>query len=115
MIPALIQGALSLGMGWLTNKKEKQQATHVKDIELIKSRTSWEETQAANAATSWKDEWFTLLLSIPLVGAFVPDMVPYIREGFFVLDSMPEYYKGFLAVAMGASFGVKAITKWGKK
>ena len=114
MIPLIVTGVVELAKGWLVNKKEKQQAAHAKDIEIIKSTTNWEETQAANSATSWKDEWFTIILSVPLIGAFVPDMVPYIREGFIVLDSMPDYYKAFLASAVAASFGIKALTKWGK-
>ena len=47
------------------------------------------------------------------VGAFVPTMVPYIHEGFRVLNDMPDFYKGFLGAAIAASFGIKALTKWG--
>jgi len=42
-------------------------------------------------------------------------MVPYIHEGFMVLESMPDFYKGFLGAAVAASFGVKALSKWGQK
>ena len=115
MIPQIITGIIGLATGWLDNKQAKQQAVHDKDIETIRSTTNWETQQAANSATSWKDEWFTIILSVPLLGAFIPDMVPYVREGFVVLDSMPEYYKAFLAAAVAASFGIKALTKWGSK
>ena len=115
MLPQIISGVVGLASGWLDNKKAKQQATHEKDIELIKSTTDWEMQQAKNSQSSWKDEWFTLVLSIPLLGAFVPDMVPYIHEGFRVLNDMPDFYKGFLGAAVAASFGVKALSKWGSK
>jgi hypothetical protein len=42
-------------------------------------------------------------------------MVPYIHEGFRVLNDMPDFYKGFLGAAIAASFGIKALTKWGSK
>jgi hypothetical protein len=115
MLSQIISGVVGLASTWLDNKKAKQQATHEKDIELIKSTTDWEMQQAQNSQSSWKDEWFTFVLSIPLLGAFVPDMVPYIHEGFRVLNDMPDFYKGFLGAAVAASFGVKALSKWGSK
>ena len=115
MLPQIISGVVGIASTWLDNKKAKQQATHEKDIELIKSTTDWEMQQAQNSQSSWKDEWFTLVLSIPLLGAFVPSMVPYIHEGFRVLNDMPDFYKGFLGAAVAASFGVKALSKWGSK
>jgi len=115
MLPQIISGVVGLASGWLDNKKAKQQAIHEKDIEIIKSVTSWEEIQAANSQTSFKDEWFTLVLSVPLIGAFIPVMVPYVLEGFIVLESMPDYYKAMLGAAVAASFGLKTLTKWGGK
>jgi hypothetical protein len=111
----VISSVFGLGQSWLKNKAEKQQATHEKDLSVIKSTTDWEGQQAANASNSWKDEWFTIVLSVPLIGAFIPDMVPFISEGFIVLSTMPDYYKGFLGAAMAASFGIKGLAKWGGK
>ena len=115
MLPQIIAGVVGLTSNWLDNKKSKQQATHEKDLEVIKNTTDWEVQQAKNSQNSWKDEWFTVVLSVPLVGAFVPTMVPYIHEGFRVLNDMPDFYKGFLGTAIAASFGIKALTKWGSK
>lgn len=115
MVPQLISGVVGLASNWLNNKQLKQQATHDKEIEIIKSTTDWEAQQATNSQSSWKDEWFTIILSIPLLGAFVPDMVPYIHEGFRVLNDMPDFYKGFLGAAVASSFGIKALSKWGQK
>jgi hypothetical protein len=42
-------------------------------------------------------------------------MVPYVEQGFIVLETMPDYYKGFLGAAIAASFGMKAVSKWGSK
>ena len=105
--------------GWLPSsfKKyiiSKEQAVHKRKLTQIKNEASWDETQAKNANTSLKDEWFVFLLSIPMIGAFVPDMVPYVKEGFVVLNEMPEFYKAFLGAAIAASFGIKSLANWKK-
>jgi hypothetical protein len=98
----------------LKNKAEEKQAVHKRKLTQIKNEASWDETQAKNANTSLKDEWFVFLLSIPMIGAFVPDMVPYVKEGFVVLNEMPEFYKAFLGAAIAASFGIKSLANWKK-
>jgi hypothetical protein len=111
----LISSVFGIGQSWLQNKAEKQKAVHEKDITVIKNSATWEEKQADNSNASWKDEWFTIVLSVPLIGAFIPELVPFIAEGFMVLETMPDYYKGFLGAAMAASFGIKGLAKWGNK
>jgi len=41
--------------------------------------------------------------------------VPVVQEGFRVLEGMPEFYKAFLGAAVAASFGIRALSKWGGK
>jgi len=45
---------------------------------------------------------------------FIPSLVPYVKEGFIVLESMPDFYKGFLGAAIAASFGIKTLSNWKK-
>ena len=63
---------------------------------------------ATNSATSWKDEWLTLLFSIPMIMAFFPSMVPYVISGFQALEQMPQWYQYTLSVIVAASFGVRS-------
>jgi hypothetical protein len=111
MAPLIVTGILSLVTKWVGNKQKKQQAIHEQTIKTIESTDSWE----ASKGSSWTQEWFSLLLSIPMFGAFIPDMVPYIVEGFTVLETMPDYYKAYLGAAMATAFGIKALSKWGGK
>jgi len=71
----------------------------------------WEMIQAESGRFSWKDEFWTIVLSMPLVGAFFPQLVPYIEEGFRVIQGMPEFYQWWVGVAILTSFGVRAIKK----
>lgn len=114
MIPQIISGIVGLAGGWMKNKQEKQVLKHQKELEVISSTSNWEELQAQNSGHSWKDEWFTVILSVPLIGAFIPEMVPHIGAGFEVLVAMPDFYKAFLGSAIAASFGIRALSKWGQ-
>lgn len=108
----ILTGILSLGSEWFKRRGEKTKAKHDVQMARLDAEKDWDLTQAGNSGSSWKDEWFVIVLSIPMVGAFIPSMVPHMQEGFVVLGSMPDYYKGFLGAAIGASFGIKALSKW---
>lgn len=82
------------------------------------SEAEWDRIMANASANSWKDEWLTILFSIPLILAFCGDWGRQIvAEGFIALEAMPSYYQYTLGVIVSASFGVRAATKFfgGKK
>jgi hypothetical protein len=97
-------------------QKEIDDAVHARTVDQIKTAESYEE--AWNLAqinnSGWKDEWFTIILSVPLVTAFIPKMVPYLISGFQALDQMPLWYRGFLATAVAAAFGFQKVTQMWK-
>ena len=103
-----------LAAQWIEGKTEEAKAKQEVRIKAMQNEENWEKIMAEGSQSSWKDEWFVLVLSIPMILAFVPSAVPYIQEGFRVLDTMPEYYKGFLAAAIAASFGLKSLANWKK-
>ena len=100
---------------FIKNRAAEKQAVHDSKMRRIQADADWETTQAEASKNSWKDEWFALVLSLPLIGAFIPSMVPYVQEGFNVLSTMPDYYKAFLGGAIAASFGIKSMSSWSKK
>jgi len=76
----------------------------------------WDLEMARGSSNSWKDEWLTVLFSIPLVMAFVPGMEEIVANGFQQLEQMPEWYQYSLGVIVAASFGVRSATRFfGKK
>lgn len=93
------------------NKKAIQERTIEKIINAQDKEAAWEIIHAQQTKIKWTDDWFSILLSIPLVGAFIPPLVPHIQAGFDVLESMPDYYQYWLAVAILSSFGIRAIKK----
>lgn len=71
----------------------------------------WERLWAQQAAESWKDEWWTIVVSIPLIMVFVPSLQHYVFDGFTALQQLPEWYQQLVMIAFGASFGVRIVPK----
>ena len=98
----------------LKNRAEEKNAVHKAKMQVIQNTASWEQLMATASATSWKDEWFTILFSVPCILALFPSMVPVVMQGFAALDGMPDWYKGFLGAAVAASFGIRGLANWKK-
>ena len=128
MIQALIGPIAELAGGWLKGKASAQAAAaNLKLVEaeakatIMKSAATseaeWERVMAEGSRDSWKDEWLTLLFSVPLILAFFGDWGRVIVEqGFLALEVMPSWYQYTLGVIVSASFGVRSAAKFfGKK
>lgn len=109
-LPAIpiISGLFKLAESWLDGYRKKTEAKDERKAELLRQQGTWDEIQAQNSATSWKDEWLTILFSIPLILAFVPPAVPVVYDGFAALEKMPDWYVTTLGVIVAASFGVRS-------
>lgn len=115
MIGGILRDVVGIFADGLRHKREIREAEVQSKIEFMRrqqlAEIDWDIAAQQNAGNSWSDEWFVLLLSFPLIGAFVPSIQPYVQEGFRQLDLMPDYYKAFLATAVGASFGYRALAQ----
>lgn len=93
---------------------ELEKLRHSKQIELIQTGqqldNAWELEQIKNSG--WKDEFVLLLLSIPLVMSFIPEMQPYVVEGFAALSTTPEWYQWLILAVFTAVYGIRV---WRRK
>ena len=123
MLSMLIGPVADLAGTWLNGKveeKKAQSATKVakaqaEAVVMQKKATGeidWDLEMAKGSQSSWKDEWLTILFSLPLILAFVPGMEELVRNGFQQLEQMPEWYQYSLGVIVAASFGTRAATKF---
>lgn len=71
---------------------------------------AWENTAQLNSG--WKDEFWTIVFSIPYICCFVPFTTDFVREGFNAMSSIPEWYMGLSSVVIGSAFGVRGIAKF---
>ena len=106
-----ITAIAELGKAWVKGKAKVSEAKAEAEATALKtaaqSTADWERIMAEASKSSWKDEWLTILFSIPLLGAFIPSVTPYIHSGFEALEKMPEWYQYFISIIVAASFGVK--------
>jgi hypothetical protein len=104
--------------GWQERKRiqaesevKLQQAKTDAMIEYMKTQQAadiaWENLSIGNSG--WKDEFWTLVLSIPGILCFIPGMADFVRDGFAALATCPEWYQWALLVAIASSFGYKKI------
>jgi len=123
MLNLLIGPVAELAGTWLNGKVEKTKAETSAKVAKAKAEATimekkatgeidWDLEMAKGSANSWKDEWLTILFSIPLILAFIPGMEEVVKNGFAQLEAMPEWYQYSLGVIVAASFGVRSATKF---
>ena len=127
MWTALIGPVSGLIGTWLEGKVEKEKAKTEADVAKKKAEATvyerkasaeidWDLEAIKGSTTSWKDEWLTILFSVPLILAFIPGMEGIVENGFKQLETMPTWYQYSLGIIVAASFGVRSATKFfGKK
>lgn len=114
IVPNVVQSYAARKQAKLESELRVNEAVTAAKIEAVKqgdlSAAQWENLQVQNAG--WKDEWFVVVLSIPLVMSFVPGMEGYVMQGFNVLSGTPEWYQWMVAIAVSASFGYRKLADW---
>ena len=109
--------------GWQARKTVKLEgdlavAKAVTDARIEKVKTgqaadiAWEKTSLDQSG--WKDEYWTIILSIPMVMCFIPGLVIYVERGFAVLQETPEWYRYVIGIAIGSAFGVRSVANFMK-
>ena len=117
MLAQLIGPVSNLVGGYFKNKAEEKQAKHEAKMSVIQNDADWESKMADASASSWKDEFWTIVLAIPvfMVGyAIVVDdlsVIDRVEQGFAALSNLPEWYQYLLFIAISSSFGIKGVSK----
>lgn len=78
-------------------------------VAKAEANIEWEKLMADGSRFSWKDEFWTILLAIPLVGVFIPPFVPWLERGFNILAEVPEWYAISVGLAISAAFGKNIV------
>ena len=121
----LLKGLFGSLGSWLKAKAERKMAIEqrktaleVKKLEIVEKKETadieWDQLMAEGSKESWKDEYWTIVLSIPAILVFFPGMTAYIKDGFTALNEVPEWYRIALGTAIAAAFGRNEIIKWFK-
>ncbi len=114
---AIVGPVANLAGTWMNNKHEQSQAKHKAKMAVIEHDADWESKMAAASGASWKDEFWTIVLAVPIfmVGYAVafndPAVLDRVHASFDALSNLPEWYSYLLFIAVSASFGIRGADK----
>lgn len=117
MLNLLIGPALELGKDLIKGKAEEKKAIQQRKISAIQNDANWENKMADATSNSWKDEFWSIILALPIAAvAYSVAMddtaiIDRVNEGFAALNQLPEWYQYLLFIAVSASFGLKSADK----
>lgn len=88
---------------------ELADAVHARKVEAARwglaADAEWEQEFARQAATSWKDEFELLVITLPLIGCwFFPVQT---LSGFAVLAKCPPWFVGLVLTIYLANYGIR--------
>ena len=120
MLQALIGPIANLAGSWMESKVEKVKADGQAKVAQAKAKAvvaekvatgevEWEKAMADATDGSWKDEFALIVLLLPAILVFIPSMTEYVRAGFEVLNTLPDWYQYLLFIAVSSSFGIKGV------
>ena len=106
-----------LATTYLDGKVAVQKANAEIKVKQATGEIDWDIEAIKATENSWKDEWITLLFSIPLILAFCGDWGnDIVQRGFIALETMPAWYQYSLGGIVSASIGIRSVSKFfGKK
>tara|TARA_R110002124_G_C8882802_1_gene508604 strand:+ start:514 stop:891 length:378 start_codon:yes stop_codon:yes gene_type:complete len=117
ILTTLIGPVANLAKGYLSNKAEEKQAKHQAKMSVIQNDADWESKMADASKDSWKDEFWTIVLAIPVfmvgyaIAANDVSVIARVATGFEALEKLPEWYQYLLFIAISSSFGIRGVDK----
>jgi len=113
----LLGPAVELAKDFVKGKAEEKKAIQKRKIQAIEKDANWEEKMASATDKSWKDEFWSIILALPIVAVAYSvamddvTIIERVNEGFAALNQLPEWYQYLLFIAVSASFGLKSADK----
>ena len=126
LLKAILGPVGSIASTWLEGRNEKIKAnTKVKvaraeaEASVMEKKATgeidWDITQAKASEDSWKDEWLTVVFTLPLILLLFGEE-ERVNNFFLALSNCPEWYQYMLGTIVAASFGFRGAAKFmGKK
>ena len=116
-ITSLISPVANVAGQIIKNRGEIAKAKHDAQMQTIQNNADWESKMADASANSWKDEFWTLVLAVPIfmIGYSIivddPSIIERTKLAIQALDELPDYYQYILFICISASFGIKGVDR----
>jgi hypothetical protein len=126
LLSAILGPIGTIASSWLDGRNEKIKATtkvkvaqaEAEAFVMQKKATGeidWDITQAKASEGSWKDEWLTVVFTLPLILLLFGEE-ERVNNFFLALSNCPEWYQYLLGTIVAASFGFRGAARFmGKK
>ena len=117
MLNLLIGPAMDLAKDFIKGKADEKKAIQQRKINAIQNDADWEAKMADATANSWKDEFWSIILALPILAvaySVATDntaVIDRLNSAFDTLNTLPEWYQYLLFIAVSASFGLKSADK----
>ena len=126
LLNAILGPLGSIASSWLEGRNEKIKANTRVKIAMAEAEATvmqkkatgeidWDVAQAKASETSWKDEWLTVVFTLPLILLLFGEE-ERVNNFFIALGNCPEWYQYLLGTIVAASFGFRGAARFmGKK
>ena len=113
MIGTLLSSVSSLASSYIEGKTAIRKAEATIRMKEATGEIDWELAAIRATQSCWKDEWLTILFSLPLILCFCGDWGRLIvTDGFIALQNMPDWYQISLGAIVATSFGIRSVSKF---
>jgi len=123
MIGLLVKGVSEIATNYFDKKKadinlkkteveaKTQIAKQVAEgkLEADKLNAEWENKAVDSLSGSLKDEFITLVILLPAILVFIPYTQPFVRLGFDILGTLPDWYINLIYITVCAGLGLKGV------
>lgn len=118
IIGDIVQGVAKIGGDWLAGRQKikaakieaeiARYAAEIKHAEkLVEHRESYDIQALKQMQFSWKDEYLLFVLTLPLIGVFIPGIQDKVLIGFQYLAKTPQWYVLLIIGITAATFGLR--------
>jgi len=121
-IMSIVTGIFKPVADYFGRRQEIKAQQHTNEMEVLKAEgerkaslirdglaadMAWENEFAQQARNSWKDEYTLIVVSIPLIMAFIPGLAIYVAAGFAAFAATPMWYQIMVQTIFYATYGIR--------
>ena len=111
---SIFTSAIGLATSYLDGKAKVKSAEAETKMKIATGEISWENSAIEASNNSYKDELWTVVFVLILIGNFIPGAQDLMAKGFANLQTTPAWVQAGMYASIAASFGIRTLKGFGK-